>query len=150
MARSLFPPHRSITHIAYTCLYMCSTCSCTSQNFVFFSYMEQFLVCNLCLMNRAIIKYLDPEGESYKTIKLGVDLIRGVCPMNVSSTSLLVVTKQHKVELRRTTSGRLIHRIQSEHFDPCAICPSGSDTVLVASWSLNTQSSLIELQVSLL
>ena len=94
-----------------------------------------------------MIKHLDVDGEKYKTIKLGVDQIRDVCPMNVSSNSLLVVTRQHKVELRRATSGRLVHRLETGDFDPCAICPSGSETVLVASWSLNSHSSIIELQV---
>ena len=100
------------------------------------------------LFIRSIIKHLNVDGDSYKTIKLGVDQIRGVCPMNVSSNSLLVVTKQNKVELRRATSGRLVHRLETGDFDPCAICPSGSETVLVSSWSLNSHSSIVELQVS--
>ncbi len=55
----------------------------------------------LCLTSvfcfRAMIRQVNVEGEKFKTIKLGVDQIRGACPMNISSTSLLVVTRQHKV-----------------------------------------------------
>ncbi len=75
----------------------------------------------------------------------------GVGGLTLRAWSLIVdgvsVVSSHQVELRRATSGRLVHRLVLDDVDPCAVCPSGSESVLVVSWSLTGPSSLIELQV---
>ncbi len=61
--------------------------------------------------------------------------MRGLCVLDLHRTTVVVITKRHQVELWDPLARKLLHRLPLPHLDPCAICLSSWDTVLVASWS---------------
>ena len=61
--------------------------------------------------------------------------VRGLCVMDLHQATVIVVTKQKKIELWDPLSRKVLHVLRIPDFDPCALCPSGWDTLLVANWS---------------
>ena len=106
--------------------------------------------------NTYTIQYKNFQGETVKNIDIGVGQVRAFCIIRVDTTKYMVVTKQNNIELRNAETGRLLDRLKIPDFDPCALCVTGWDTILVANWSQETpnmeehdaQSTLIEVKIS--
>ena len=57
--------------------------------------------------------------------------------MDLHKATVIVVTKQKKIELWDPLSGKLLDTMRIPGFDPCAICRTSWDTIMVANWSQN-------------
>ena len=76
--------------------------------------------------------------------------------MDLHKSMVVVVTKEKRIELWNPLSGKLINFIKIPNFDPCAVCESSWDTLLVASWSQDhpnmdlrqPRTSILELQAT--
>ena len=105
--------------------------------------------------NNYAIQYRNLKGETVKTIDIGVCQVRAFCIFKVETTKYLVLTKQDTVELRNAETGRLLDRLKIAGFDPCALCVTGWDSLLIANWAQETpnmeendvQSTLIEMKI---
>ena len=79
-----------------------------------------------------------------------------MCVMDLHKAVVIVVTKAKKIELWNPLSGKIINVIKIPDFDPCAICQSSWDTLLVANWAQShpdmdrrqPQTDIVELQAT--
>ena len=106
--------------------------------------------------NNYVIQYKNLQGEAVKSIDIGVCQVRAFCIAEVDTTKYLVLTKQDTIELRNAETGRLLDRLKIPGFDPCALCVTGWDTLLVGNWAQegpnmedsDTHSTLMEVKIN--